>query len=156
MAHRQLPLHATRESAPKSVKTPKKTTLSNITSPNELTTSLEIRKKKKKKRSLLDFTRIWWGIVGITVLGVFWGKNQKWGRAMHVTTVLSVNECLIDGVLRLRDFETLEGSIEKIETSVVKLKIVTNFRGVNNTFPLTFVPTKLIPVRRVFFFFFFF
>jgi hypothetical protein len=48
---------------------------------------------------------------------------------MHVTTVSSVNECLIDGVLRLRDFETLEGSIEKIETSVVKLKIVTNFRG---------------------------
>jgi hypothetical protein len=38
-------------------------------------------------------------------------------------------------VLELKDFETLGGSIEKIKTLVVKLKIATNFRGVNNNFP---------------------
>jgi hypothetical protein len=52
-----------------------------------------------------------------------------------VTTVPLVNDNLIDRVLELRDFENLGGSIEKIETSIVKLKIAVNFRRVNNTFP---------------------
>ena len=41
-------------------------------------------------------------------------------------------------VSELKDFETLGELIEKIETLVVKLKIATNFRGVNNNFPLHF------------------
>jgi hypothetical protein len=52
-----------------------------------------------------------------------------------VTTVLSVNDRLTDRVPKLRDFEILGGSIEKIETLLAELKIVVNFRGVNNTFP---------------------
>jgi hypothetical protein len=36
---------------------------------------------------------------------------------------------LTDGVLGLRDFETLGGLIEKIEILVVELKITANFRG---------------------------
>jgi hypothetical protein len=38
-------------------------------------------------------------------------------------------------VFGLRDFETLGGSIEKIETSVAELKIIANFRGVIHNFP---------------------
>ena len=55
-------------------------------------------------------------------------KNQKWSRATHVTTILLVNDSLTDRVPGLRDFETLGESIEKIETSVVELKISANFR----------------------------
>jgi hypothetical protein len=47
----------------------------------------------------------------------------------------SVNDGFTDRVLGLRDFETLRGSIVKIETSVAELKIVVNFRGVIRTFP---------------------
>jgi hypothetical protein len=53
-----------------------------------------------------------------------------------MTTVPSVNDGLTDEVPSLRDFETLRESIEKIETSVAKLKIITNFRGVIRTFPI--------------------
>ena len=52
-----------------------------------------------------------------------------------MTTVPSVNDGLIDRVPELRDFEILRGLIAKIETSVAKLKIVVNFRGVIHTFP---------------------
>ena len=38
----------------------------------------------------------------------------------------------------LKDFETLGGSIEKIETLVVELKIAANLVGLNNNFPLDF------------------
>ena len=38
-------------------------------------------------------------------------------------------------VLTLKDFETLEGYIVKIETLVTELKITLNFRGVICTFP---------------------
>jgi hypothetical protein len=38
-------------------------------------------------------------------------------------------------VLELKEIETLGGSIEKIETLVVKLKIAANFGRVNSNFP---------------------
>jgi hypothetical protein len=69
-------------------------------------------------------------------MGAFWeARRLQWSCTMHVTTVPLVNDGLIDGVLELRDFETLGGSIVKIETSVAKLKIVINFKGVIRTFP---------------------
>jgi hypothetical protein len=45
------------------------------------------------------------------------------------TTVLLVIAVLTNEVPELKNFETLEGSIEKIETLRVALKIVANFRG---------------------------
>jgi hypothetical protein len=53
----------------------------------------------------------------------------------RVTVVPSVNNGLTNGVPGLRNFETLRGSIVKIEISVVKLKIAINFRRVIRTFP---------------------
>ena len=38
-------------------------------------------------------------------------------------------------VLELKDFETLERSVEKIEIFLIELKIATNFKRVNNNFP---------------------
>jgi hypothetical protein len=52
-----------------------------------------------------------------------------------VTTVSPIIAVLTDEVLELKIFETLVGSIEKIETLGVELKIATNFGGVNNNFP---------------------
>jgi hypothetical protein len=46
-----------------------------------------------------------------------------------MTIVLSVIVVLTNKVLELKNFEILRGSIEKIETSRVELKIATNFRG---------------------------
>jgi hypothetical protein len=46
-----------------------------------------------------------------------------------MTIVPSVNDGLIDKVPTLKDFETLEGYIVKIETLVAELKIALNFRG---------------------------
>jgi hypothetical protein len=73
--------------------------------------------------------------VGITVDGYFGKKYPKWSRATHVTTVPLVNDDLTDIVLGLRDFETLKGSIVKIETLVAELEIAVNFSGVIRTFP---------------------
>jgi hypothetical protein len=56
----------------------------------------------KKKKGLPDFVRI-------SVEGILRKKKSK--------------------VLELKEIETLEGSIEKIETLVAKLKIAANFRG---------------------------
>jgi uncharacterized surface protein with fasciclin (FAS1) repeats len=53
-----------------------------------------------------------------------------------VATVPSVNDGLTDGVPELRDFKTLGGSIVKIKTSMAKLKISINFKGVICTFLL--------------------
>jgi hypothetical protein len=39
-------------------------------------------------------------------------------------------------VPELKEIKTLGGSIEKIETLVVELKIAANFMGMNNTFPI--------------------
>jgi hypothetical protein len=49
-------------------------------------------------------------------------------------------------VPELKEIETLEGSIEKIETLVDELKIVANFGGLNNTFlyPYSFVMLPLL------------
>jgi hypothetical protein len=66
---------------------------------------------KISPESLLRFARI-------TVEGYFGKKISK-----------VVNDGLTDRVLGLRDFETLRGSIVKIETSVTELKIVVNFKG---------------------------
>jgi hypothetical protein len=69
-------------------------------------------------------------------LGVFWAGNRlQWSRATHMTIVLSINDGLTDRVSTLKDFETLEGYIVKIETLVTELKITLNFRGVICTFP---------------------
>jgi hypothetical protein len=60
------------------------------------------------------------------------GKKKKKSKVVMcdaMTTVPLVNDSLIDGVPGLREFETLEGSIEKIEISMAELKISTNFRG---------------------------
>jgi hypothetical protein len=56
-----------------------------------------------------------------------------------VTTIPSINDGLTDGVPGLRDFGTLWESIEKIETLVVKLKIATNFKGVEHHFSPQFI-----------------
>ena len=70
-------------------------------------------------------------------IGAFWEARRLQGsRVTHVTTVSSVNEDLTNRVPELRDFKTYGGSIAKIETLVVELKIVINFRGVIRTFPL--------------------
>ena len=47
----------------------------------------------------------------------------------------------VDGILgkkmpELKEIKTLGRSIEKIETLMAKLKITTNFKGVNSTFPV--------------------
>ena len=55
-------------------------------------------------------------------------------RHTHMITVPSVNDDLTDEVPELKDFKTLRGSIVKIETLVVELKITVNFRGVICTF----------------------
>jgi hypothetical protein len=65
---------------------------------------------------------------------VFWEKKK-----LRVTTVPSINDSLTDRVLGLRDFETLWGSIDKIETLMVKSKIATNFSGVEQHFSLQFI-----------------
>ena len=52
-----------------------------------------------------------------------------------MTTVPSVNGGLTDRVPTLRNFETLGGSIVKIETSMAELKIAANFGGLIRTFP---------------------
>jgi hypothetical protein len=49
--------------------------------------------------------------------------------------VPSVIAVLTDGVLELKNFETLEWSIEKIETLGVELKITANFKGYTVIFP---------------------
>jgi hypothetical protein len=55
-----------------------------------------------------------------------------------VITVPSVIAALTDRVpeLKKKKIETLGGSIEKIETLGVELKIDANFKGVNNNFPI--------------------
>ena len=65
-----------------------------------------------------------------------------------------VNDGLTDKVLELRDFETLEGEglIEKIEISVVELKIATNFRRVNKFFSINIkviLEAYLCPTRMM-------
>jgi hypothetical protein len=63
-------------------------------------------------------------------MGVFLAaKKLQWSRATQVTIVPSVIADLADGLPELKIFETLEGSIEKIETLEVELKIAANFRG---------------------------
>jgi hypothetical protein len=56
-------------------------------------------------------------------------------------------------VPELKEIETLEGSIEKIETLVAELKIVANFGGLNNTFlypySLVMLPLLLCLVKVV-------
>ena len=51
------------------------------------------------------------------------------------TVIMAIWKKKKSKVPELKDFETLRGSIEKIETLVVKLKIATNYKGVNNNFP---------------------
>jgi hypothetical protein len=51
------------------------------------------------------------------------------------TTVPSVIAVLTDGMLELKNFETLRGSIEKIKILEVESKIVANFGWVNSNFP---------------------
>jgi hypothetical protein len=46
----------------------------------------------------------------------------------------------------LRDFETLGGSIEKIETSMVELKIAANFMRINSTYSQMLI-TSLIGIN---------
>jgi hypothetical protein len=87
------------------------------------------KKKKKKEASLPDFAGIQPGFAGITVEGILEKKNKKWSRATHMTIVLSVIVVLTNRVLELKIFEILRGSIKKIETSRVELKIATNFGG---------------------------
>jgi hypothetical protein len=78
---------------------------------------------------LPDFTGIQQGFTMITVEGAFWEKkNQKWSRVTHVTTVSLVIAVLTNGVPELKNFKTLRGSIEKIKTLGVKLKIAVNFK----------------------------
>jgi hypothetical protein len=72
-------------------------------------------------------------------MGVFLAaKRLQWSRATHMSTVHvslpSVITSLIDEVPELKNFETLGGSIEKINTLGVELKISTNFRRVNSNF----------------------
>jgi hypothetical protein len=68
-------------------------------------------KKRERERSSPDSSKS--GRVSPESLfeGYFGEKNQKWSRATHVTTVLSVNDGLNDRVSILRDFETLGGYI---------------------------------------------
>jgi hypothetical protein len=100
--------------------------------------------KKKKKKNLLRFCRILArsrrNPAGYRrnqcLRGVLGKNNKKWSRAMHLTTVSSVNDGLTDRVPTLKDFETSKGYIVKIEISVAELKIHLNFMRVIRTFPI--------------------
>jgi hypothetical protein len=68
-------------------------------------------------------------------MGAFWEKkNQKWSNATHVNIVPSVIAGLTDELPELKNFKTLRGSIEKIETLGVELKTVANFEGMSSNF----------------------
>jgi hypothetical protein len=98
--------------------------------------SRPLRKRSRKKNACQISLESGGQVSPESLLRIFWGKNnQKWSCATRVTTVPSVMAVLTDGMARLKNFETFGGSIDKIETLVIKLKIVANFRGVNSNFP---------------------
>jgi hypothetical protein len=82
-----------------------------LPTPKTLSDEFRIRKKKKKK----GFSSFASENLPESLLRAFWEKKSQ--------------------VPELKEIETLRGSIKKIETLVAELKIVVNFRGVNNTFP---------------------
>ena len=70
--------------------------------------------------------------------------NSNSGITVHGSPELLLRTCwekkitikgILEKVLELKEIKILEGSIVKIETSVAKLKIAANFRGVIRTFP---------------------
>ena len=62
----------------------------------------------------------------ITVKDILKKKKKK---SKVITCVLSIIAALTNGVPELKKIEILGGSIDKIETLEVELKIVDNFRG---------------------------
>jgi hypothetical protein len=76
-------------------------------------------------------------------------RKKKFFRFRRILARIHRNYCslfagiIVEGILgkkkskvpKLKEIETLRGSIDKIETLVAELKVVANFRGVNNIFP---------------------